>query len=190
MSFRRLESFLIFDSEPVSGSSVRRLRHLRLQLYGAQQLVNRLCPHPGFELVAVLLDGLQISLVRKQLTSLELSHTRVDDHERLEVEDPLDIPQRHIQQQTHARRQGLQIPDVRHRARELDVTHAVAADFGQGYLHPALLANHAPMLQTLVLATQAFVILDRAEDLGAEQTVALRLEGTVVDGLGLFHLPV
>jgi hypothetical protein len=35
---------------------------------------------------------------------------------------------------------------------------------------------------------QALVVLDRAEDLGAEQTIALGLERPIVDGLGLLHL--
>src|SRR5579885_3677242 len=35
---------------------------------------------------------------------------------------------------------------------------------------------------------QALVVLDRPEDLGAEQPVALRLEGAVVDGLRLLDL--
>jgi hypothetical protein len=44
------------------------------------------------------------------------------------------------------------------------------------------------VLQALVLAAQALVVLDRAEDLGAEQAVAFRLEGPVVDRLGLLDL--
>jgi hypothetical protein len=51
----------------------------------------------------------------------------------------------------------------------------------------ALLADHAAVLQALVLAAQALVVLDRAKDLGAEQTIALRLESTVVDGFRLLH---
>jgi hypothetical protein len=45
------------------------------------------------------------------------------------------------------------------------------------------------VFQALVLTAQAFVILDRAKDLGAEQAVALRLEGTVVDGFRLLTSP-
>ena len=45
-------------------------------------------------------------------------------------------------------------------------------------------------LHALVLAAVALVVLGRAEDLGAEQPVALRLEGAVVDRLGLLHLAV
>ncbi len=61
----------------------------------------------------------------------------------------------------------------------------VSVDF-----NAALFADHAAVLEALVLAAQALVVLDRAEDLGAEQAVALGLEGTVVDGLGLLHFAV
>jgi hypothetical protein len=46
------------------------------------------------------------------------------------------------------------------------------------------------VLEALVLAAQALVVLDRAEDLGAEQAIALRLEGAVVDGLRLLDFAV
>ena len=52
----------------------------------------------------------------------------------------------------------------------------------------ALFADDALVLHALVLAAQAFVILDRPEDARAEQPVALRLEGTVVDRLRLLDL--
>jgi hypothetical protein len=42
------------------------------------------------------------------------------------------------------------------------------------------------VLETFVLAAQAFVVFDGAKDLGAKQTIALRLESTVIDGFWLF----
>ena len=68
---------------------------------------------------------------------------------------------------------------------ELDVAHALAAHLRQRHLDAALLADHAAVLQALVLAAQALVVLDRSEDLGAEKTVPLRLERAVVDRLRL-----
>src|SRR5699024_7145482 len=73
---------------------------------------------------------------------------------------------------------------------QLDVAHALSAHLGQRHLDPALLADHAAVLESLVLATEALVVLDRAEDLGTEQPVPLRAEGPIVDGLGLLHLAV
>src|SRR5687767_5836342 len=73
---------------------------------------------------------------------------------------------------------------------QFDVAHALTANLGEGDFDAALLADHAAVLEALVLAAKALVVLDRPEDLGAEQAVALRLEGTVVDGLRLLHFTV
>src|SRR5690606_34753408 len=61
-------------------------------------------------------------------------------------------------------------------------------DAGQGDLNAALLADDALVLHALVLAAQAFVVLGRTKDTGAEQAVTLGLERAVVDGLRLLDL--
>src|SRR6185295_12004928 len=81
-------------------------------------------------------------------------------------------------------------PDVRDRGRELDMTHALAAHAAERDLDRALLADDALVLHALILAAQALVVLDRPEDARAEQAVALRLEGPIVDGFGLLDLAV
>jgi hypothetical protein len=106
----------------------------------------------------------------------------------LEVQHALDVAQRHVEHHAQTRRQRLQEPDVRGRAGQLDVAHALAAHLGQRDLDAALLADHAAVLQALVLAAQALVVLDRPEDLRAEQAVAFGLERAVVDRLGLLDL--
>src|SRR5580698_7139197 len=70
------------------------------------------------------------------------------------------------------------------------MAHALAAHPRQRHFDRALLADDALILHTLVLAAQALVILDRPKDARAEQPVALRLEGAVVDGFRLFDLAV
>src|SRR3954453_4495341 len=70
------------------------------------------------------------------------------------------------------------------------MAHAVAPDLRQRDLDTAFLADDAAILHALVLAAQALVILDGAEDAGAEQPVAFRLEGAVVDRFGLLDLAV
>jgi hypothetical protein len=166
------------------------LDHLGRQVHGLQQLVHRLGSHAGVELIAVLLDRLEVHLVGEQLAALQRGHAGIDHDEGLEIEHPLDLAQRHVEHQSDARRERLQEPDVRGRAGELDVAHALAAHLGLGHLDAALLAHDAAVLQALVLAAQALVILDRSEDLRAEQAVPLRLEGPVVDRLRLLHLAV
>ena len=76
------------------------------------------------------------------------------------------------------------------RTRQLDVAHALATHLGQRDLDAALLAHHAAMLEALVLTAQAFVVADGAEDLGAKQSLALRLERAVVDRLRLFDFAI
>src|SRR5690606_13275201 len=89
-----------------------------------------------------------------------------------------------------ARRQRLHEPDVGDRRGQLYMAHALAAHLLERHFDAALLAHDALVLHALVLAAQAFVVLDRAEDARAEQTVALRLEGPVVDGFRLLDLAV
>src|SRR5204863_4889161 len=68
------------------------------------------------------------------------------------------------------------------------MAHALAADLRDSNLDAALLADDALVFHALVLAAQAFVILDRTEDARAEQAVTLGLERPVVDRLRLLDL--
>src|SRR3954453_6394496 len=68
------------------------------------------------------------------------------------------------------------------------MAHALTADFRDSNLDAALLADNALIFHALVLAAQAFVILDRTEDARAEQAVTLGLERAEVDRLGLLDL--
>ena len=86
------------------------------------------------------------------------------------------------------RRNALEVPDVADRGGELDVAHAVAAHLGARDLDAAALADDALEADALVLAAVALPVLGRTEDLLAEESVLLRLERAVVDGLGLLDL--
>jgi hypothetical protein len=119
---------------------------------------------------------------------LERGQARLKHDIGFEVEDALEILERHIHQEADARGQRLQEPDMRDGSGELDMAHALAPDAGERDFDAALLADHALELHALVLAAQALVVLDRPEDAGAEQAVALRLERAVVDRLGLLDL--
>src|SRR4051812_4107260 len=68
------------------------------------------------------------------------------------------------------------------------MAHALAPHLRERDFDAALLADDAAVLHALVLAAQALVVLDRPEDAGAEQPVALGLERTVVDRLRLLDL--
>ncbi len=156
----------------------------------AQELLDRLGAHARGEgaLLGIGLAHLAELLLGEQLALLELGVAGVDDDVALEVEDALEIAQAQIEQLADAARQALEEPDVRHRRGQVDVTHPLTAHPRARHLDAALVAHHATVLHALVLAAQALPVGDRAEDLGAEETVTLRLEGAVVDGLRLGDL--
>src|SRR6187200_330858 len=77
---------------------------------------------------------------------------------------------------------------MRNRRGQFDMAHALAPDLRERDLDTAFLADDAAIFHALVLAAQALVILDRAEDASTEQPVPLRLEGTIVDRLRLLDL--
>ena len=144
--------------------------------------------HGGEAVLAILVDGDHVLFLAEQLVLLQRGEARLGDDVVLEVEDALDVLQRHVEQRADARRQRLQEPDVGDGRGELDMAHALAADARQRDFDAALLADDALVLHALVLAAQALIVLDRAKNARAEQTVALRLEGAVVDGLRLLDL--
>ena len=162
---------------------------LGVEVDGGQHLADRLGADAGAEgVLAELVLGVEELLLVQELAVLEVGQAGLDDDVLLEVEDALEVAQRHVEHQADARRQRLQEPDVRDRRGELDVAHALAPDLLQRHLDAALLADDAAVLHPLVLAAQALVVLDRTEDARAEEAVTLRLERAVVDGLGLLDL--
>ncbi len=174
------------------------LVHLRAQgllelfeLKPLQQLADRFgADHGGERILAVFVLRLQVLVFRQQLTVLERGQARLEHDVIFEVQNPLEILQRHVEQKADAGRQRLQEPDVGNGRGQFDMAHALAPDARQRHFDRALFADDALVLHPLVLAAQALVILDRPEDAGAEQAVTLRLEGPVVDGLRLLDLAV
>src|SRR5690606_26146594 len=134
---------------------------------------------------------LEIDLVL-QVRQVLLAGLLVDrgDHVGREVDDLLQVLRRQVEQVAQARRHTLEEPDVRDRGGQLDVAHALTAHLGARDLDTAALADDALEAHALVLAAVALPVPGGAEDLLAEEPVLLRLEGAVVDGLGLLHLTV
>ena len=87
------------------------------------------------------------------------------------------------------RRLGMRLeePDVSHRNGELDVAHAFAANAGNRHFHAAAIAHDVLVFDPLVLSARALVVTHRPEDLLAEKTTWLGLEGAVIDRLGILH---
>ncbi len=162
--------------------------HFAFQIDGAQQCQDCFGAHLGVEFVTPLFQCVQVLLFGQHLAALEVGHAGFDHYIGFEIQHALDVTQGHVQQQADTGRQGLQEPDVGSRAGQLDVAHTLTTDLGLGHFYAALLTDHTTVFQALVLAAQTLVVLHRSEDTGAEQTITLRLESPVVDGLRLFDL--
>src|SRR5581483_1391643 len=102
----------------------------------------------------------------------------------------LEFLEGHVEKGADARGERAQKPDVRDGGGQVDMPHPLAPHLGLDHLDAALLADDAAMAHPLVLAAVALVVLGGTEDLRAEQAVALRLEGPVVDRFGLLDLAV
>ncbi len=157
------------------------------QVQIAQQIADRFRAHPGLEVRAVLLAALAILLLGEDLALRERGRSGIGDDVRREVDHLLELSRRHVEQDADARRHALEIPNVRDGRRQLDVAHPLAAHFRARDLDAAAIADHPLEADALVLAAVAFPVFGRAEDLLAEEAVAFRLEGPVVDRLRLLH---
>ena len=138
----------------------------------------------GFELLDV---GGELVFEHCDVGFAVLFVDRGDDRRR-EVQHLLEVLGSDVEQVAHARRNTLEVPDVAHRRGKLDVAHALAAYLGARDLNTAALAHDALEADTLVLAAVALPVLGRTEDLLAEESVLLWLEGAVVYRLRLFDL--
>ena len=159
-----------------------------LEIDGDQQIANGFGANfRGEAVLAVIVLRLVVLVLSQELTLFQRRQARFDGDVVLEVKDALEILQRHVEHQADARRQRFEKPDMRDRRRQFDMRHAIAAHLLHRDFDAALLADDAFVLHALVLAAQAFVVLHRSEDARAEQPVALRLEGAIVDRLRLLH---
>src|SRR5690606_5633351 len=134
------------------------------------------------------LDG-DVGLQRGQVAGAALL-VHVRDHVRGEVDDLLEVLRSQVEQVAQPARDALEVPDVRDGRGELDVAHPLTAHLGARDLDATALADDALESDALVLAAVALPVPGRTEDLLAEESVLLGLEGAVVDGLGLLDLAV
>ena len=143
--------------------------------------------------VAAVLDLLLLDLdLRLERGQVSVTLVLVDgrDHVGREVDDLLEVLRGEVEQVAEAARDTLEVPDVGDGGGELDVAHPLTAHLGARDLDATALTDDALEADALVLAAVALPVPGRAEDALAEQALLLRLEGAVVDGLGLLDLAV
>src|SRR5581483_1743975 len=157
----------------------------------AQQLLDSLGAHHGDKLSGELLVQLPLALVADHLAAADSVHLAGVDHDKgFEVQHPLQFAEGDVQQVADAAGEALEKPHMRAGAGQLDMPEALAADARKGYFDAALIADDAAVLHALILAAQALPVGDGTKNAGAEQAVALRLEGAVINRFRLGDLAV
>ncbi len=175
-----------------------------VQVHVLEHLVDGLGAHAGHEFLRVVIGkvlvalgqfvehveifflGQQVQVVDRVVLQV-LGGAGVHHHVFLVVNDRLELLGRNAEQVTDLVRGGAEIPDVGHGNGQADVTHPFAAHLLLSHLDAAAVAHDAAVADPLVLSAVALVVLRGAEDALAEESVALRLVGAVVDGLRLEH---
>ena len=112
------------------------------------------------------------------------------NHVGREVNDLFQVLRSDIQQVTETGGHALEVPNMRHRGSEFNVTHPLAAHLGTGDFHPAAFADNALVTHALVLAAGTFPVAGRPENPFIEQAFFLRLQRPVVDGFRLLNFAV
>ena len=79
---------------------------------------------------------------------------------------------------------------MRNGCSEFDVPQTFPTNFRLDHFHAALFTNDASVLHAFVFAAIALIILNGPENFSAEQTIALWLECTIIDGLWLFNFAI
>ena len=152
-----------------------------------EKLLDSLGAHHGLEAsgTVLLVEFAELRLVFDYFALFYRSVARLNYDIGLEVEHGLEVAQRNVEQVADTARQAFEEPHVRAGRSQLDVPQAFAADLRERDFHATLVADYAAMLHALVFAAEALPISYRAKDAGAEQSVPLRLEGAIVNGLRL-----
>ena len=155
-----------------------------------QQLLHGLCAHCRLELVLVALTHVAVLFFAEQLLFLQRCEAGIGHDICGKVQHLFQQARADIQHQADAGRDPLEIPDMRNGRGQLDMAHTLAAHLGARHFNAAAVADLTLVADALVLAAVAFPVLRRPKNALTEQAVALRFQGAVVDGLGLFHLAV
>ena len=166
------------------------LRRKRLDIQLLQQLLHRFGAHAGVKFVLIGLPVLVVLPLAQQGVLFQLGVAGVNHDIGGKIQYLFQHAGAQVQQQAHPAGGPLEIPDMRNGGGQLDVAHPFAAHLGAGHFHAAALAHLALKADALILSAVAFPVLGRPKDALAEQAVALRLQGAVVDGFRFLDLAI
>src|SRR5258706_2433856 len=107
-----------------------------------------------------------------------------------EVQHPLQVARRDVEQQAQPAGRALDEPDMRNRRSQLDVAHSIAPDLRSRHFDAAFIANHTFIAYTLVFSTITFPILLWAKYFLTEKTITFGFQRSIVDRLWISHFAV
>ena len=175
------------------------LLRVRFRQFGAQRLrqlddvelfqkfANRLGAHFRLERVAVVFASGAVFFFVQELTDLERRVARVDDDVVLEINDFFQARRLHREQRRQTARRRFEEPNMDDRRGQFNVPHTLATDAAMRNFNAATVASHPLIFHTAIFTAVAFPVFFRAENLFAEQTVAFRTVGAVIDRFGFFN---
>ena len=156
-----------------------------------QKRLNRFGAHGRFERIfAVIFNRFPIFGFRQNLLFREIRAARIEDDVGGKVEDTLQRARGNIQNEPDAAGDAFEIPNMRDRARQIDMTHPLAAHFGARDFHAALVADRAFVAHSFIFSAFAFPVLGRSENFLTEKPVGFRFQRPVIDGFRLCDLTV
>lgn len=126
----------------------------------------------------------------KRFTELQRRIAGVHNHPILIIDNAFKRTRRHIKHEPDTAGHALEEPDMRHRNRKFDVSHAFSSDLGLCNFDAAAVADDAFVLYPFIFTAIAFPVFLRSENPFAEETAFFRLETSVIDRLGILDLTV
>ena len=109
-------------------------------------------------------------------------------HERIKIEDVLNLPCGEFAERADARWDTLEEPDMRDRGCELDVAHPFPADVLARDFHAAPVADNTFVLNPFIFPAVTLPVFGRPENCLTEEALEFGTEGAVVNRLCLLYL--
>ena len=171
--------------------------HLLAQLDGElfdidalQQFLDGFGAHHGLESGGpeFHIELAELGLFLNDFMLFERGVAGIDDYVGFEVEHRFEIAQGDIEEVADTRRQAFEEPDMGAGRSQLDVSETLAAHLGQGDFDATLVASDPAVLHAFIFPAETLPVGYRPKDSRAEQSIAFRLEGAVINGLRLGNL--
>ena len=161
---------------------------LFFQINSLQKFLNGFCTHTNTERITKIFSCFLVFLLGKNLFYLNFRCLRFQYNIGSKIQYFFQYFWRNIQNQAHAARNSLEVPNMGYRSSQLNVTHAFTTNAGFCDFHTTSVADNTFITYFFVLTAMTFPVFARSKNTLAIQTVFFRFQGTIIDGLRLLYL--